>query len=234
MKKRFQYVFLIALVVSSCEIRLEDDTRILSKGVLVDEGGSPVIGAEVSVYTIWDSPFYSESEIDDPRYLLGRNYSNADGSFNVTSLFDRDETFSIVIDPGDGHSKYVYRTSTATYTPENLTFNLGSLELKALGTVTFNATRTSGDGNTMTFNFNYVDDVCFEVYTDGTVNLDEGYCFENTNLNGSLNDNRPETERSFLTPIGSTVEFNYSINGEQQPQETFILNDTNFTINIEY
>ncbi|WP_411766316.1 hypothetical protein [Winogradskyella sp. A3E31] len=235
MKFKTSAFFIFLLILFNCEVRFEDDTRILIKGQTLDEQGSPIPDAEVSVFTRRRTgSFFVPGPQGTDEFLLGRNFSSNDGNFSVTSLFDKDDDFSIEIDAGDYYSKYVYRTTTVNYTPDDLIFDLDTVELIRLGQVNYSITRTSGDGNSIQFSFKFKDAICVEVYDAGELALNEGFCFEDRTETGSLNDNRPDVEQSFFAPLNSTIEFTYSINGEPEVTETFILTDSTYAFNFNY
>ncbi|WP_430467247.1 hypothetical protein [Winogradskyella ouciana] len=222
-KARLRAILVCFLIISllGCETRFEDNTRILVNGVIKDQSDLAVQDAQINVYTRRVTSFLGgESE-----FLLGSNFSDSNGEFSVVSLFDEDEDFSIEIDAGETYSKYVYRTNTVDFTPTDFTFNLETVTLQKLSKVNYSVTRTSGDGNSIQYTFRFINGFCSEVYEQGVLNPEESQCNTLQFLNGSLNDNNPDREGSFDAPIGTQVEFTYSINEAPETTEIFTIND---------
>jgi hypothetical protein len=232
MSKNLKYFAFIALVIFlDCTPNFENNTRILAKGIIQDQNTVPIADAKVSVYTRRPNGFFIFSQNE---YLLGQNLSQSDGAFEVTSIFDKDPDFSIEINAGDAYTKYVYKTDTEDYTPANLVFNLGTVQLKQLGNVNYNITRTSGNGNTLRFSFKFVNDLCIEVFEEGILDPLQSFCFEE-NYNGrTLNDTNPDIVSSFKTPYGTVVEFTYSINDQPDVTETFTIDQENYDFTFNY
>ncbi|TXD81461.1 hypothetical protein ESY86_18180 [Subsaximicrobium wynnwilliamsii] len=236
MKKNYRIIFalLLAGLVFSCETRFEDDIRVLARGSVVNESGAAVADAEIAVFTRrGTSSIFSGSSSSD-EFLLGRNQSQSDGTFEVISLFDRDLDFSIQITLDEDHTNYAYLTSTVEYLPDDLVFDLETVTLKTIGTVLFNISRISEEGTSMAYSFNYKDTRCVAYFVDGELDPDQSYCLEPITINRVLNDNRPDIENSFRTPFGTEVEFTYSINDAAPITETFIVNQSTYEFNFTY
>lgn len=235
MSIKFLVIIVLLCTFYSCSTRFEDDIRVLVKGKVVNSFGEPIADAEVSVYTrrgrgIFFAPGPSGS--DD--YVLGRNYSDSNGDFSVTSIFDKDEDFSIGIDAGDEYGKYGYYTNTEDYVPSDFVFNLETVTLKNISNVNYNISRVSGEGNTLRYSFKYENDYCEEYYEQETLNEDQSYCYADVFENRLLSDNQPDLESSFSTTNGSTVEFIYSINDQPEITETFTITDPTYEFTFSY
>lgn len=235
MKVNFLIILILLLSFFSCTTRFENNTRILVKGRVIDDNGNPISNAQISVYTqrsngVWSLPSPSGND----EYVLGRNYSDSNGDFSVTSLFDTDADFSIEINAGSDYARYGYYTSTTNYMPSDLVFDLENVELKRIGDFNYNISRISGEGNSINFTFRYENTYCNQFFLEEELIEEQSYCFENDFYSRTLNDNNPDIESSFYSTIGSTVEFVYSINDQPEIIETFIINEPTYEFTFTY
>lgn len=235
-KHMYLILMVSAILLLSCEVKFASNTRIQVIGALVNNDGEPISDAEISVYTIKSSGGFinAPGPVGSDEYLLGRNYSNQDGTFEVTSLFDRNKEFSIVITNGSNYTNYIYATSTYDYIPEDLTFDLGTLTLRKTSTIDYNVTRTSGEDSTFRFNFNFKDTDCFEYFVEGILDSGLSYCYRDATLGEILNYNKPNIEGMLKAPYGTEVEFTYSINEQDNITETFIIDQENYEFTFTY
>ena len=230
MKCNSFFLFLVGLLfLFSCEVRFEPDTRILVLGTTVNELNEPIEGAEIKVFSRRIVSLFSEDD-----FLLGKNFSKQDGTFEIVSLYDITEDFSIEINKDNSFSKYSYITNTGENPPDNLEINIGTVPLKRIGQVNFNINRTSEEGNTLVFSFKYKNIECTEFYTQDGLDPDLSSCFEDVFFNGSLNDVNPNTEGFFNTTYGTEVEFTYNLNGESAITESFIIDQDIYDFTFTY
>jgi hypothetical protein len=230
MKFRSLSLFLVGFFFYySCEVRFEPNTRILVLGTIVDELNEPIENAEIKVYSTRATSLFSDDD-----FLLGRNFSKQDGTFEIVSLFDRTDDFSIEIYKDNNFSKYTYLTSTNDNAPANLEINIGTIPLKRIGKVHFNITRESGGGNDIVYSFKFRSIECIEFYTDDELDIDQSFCYEEIFSNGSLNDFNPDIEGSFNTTYGTIVEFTYSLNGQNSITDTFLVDQENYDFSFTY
>lgn len=219
----------------ACEVPLDDDTRILIKGQLIDENGQPIPDAEISVFARRSSNFLvSSGPSGDSDNLLGRNYSADNGEFSVISLLGRDEDFVVEIYVNDNYSKYQYKTNTEDYTPEDYLIDLGTVELKRIAALNFNIERTSAAGTEFQYTLAYETSNCREVYFNGELIAEETFCFETNSIGASLNDENPDDSGIVASVVGSEVIFTYSINGGAQESQIFSINQPDYEFNFTY
>ena len=230
MRNHIWLLFLPFFLISCGPPEFENNTRILVKGNLVDQDNSPLNNLEISVNTRKPTSLFS----GESHFVLGSGFSQLDGSFAVTSLFDRDNDFSIEIDGEDNYSTYVYATNTEDYVPENFTFNLQTIILYKLSNITYNIERTSPVGTTLRFSFGFQDKDCIEYYDEGAINPTYSNCYQERTLVRTLNDNLPDMSGSFTSLLGSTVVFTYSINEEPEQTQIFVLDQVNYEYNFNY
>ncbi|RYH73381.1 hypothetical protein EVU94_09290 [Flavobacteriaceae bacterium 144Ye] len=212
-------LFLLFTLLIACETRFEDNTRILVKGSVKDQYDLAIQNAQINVYTSRVTSFLGGEQ----EFLLGSGFSDSNGEFSVVSLFDKDEDFSVEIDAGPNHSKYVYKTSTINYEPTNLTFDLGNRILLELTAVNYTIYRISEEGNNIQYSFRFTSEFCSEVYNEGVLNIEDSQCNTQQFLNGALNDSTPDIEGDFYAPTGTEVVFIYSVNEAPESTETFIV-----------
>ena len=217
------------MTVLSCEVQLEDNTRILVEGIVKDQDNVPISEAKISVLTKRGN--YSNGE---NQYIIGEGYSSSDGHFSIISLYDRDEDFAIEIDGGDAYSTYVYKTNTLEYTPLDLTFNLETVSLKKLAAFNYNMVRTSGESYTLRYSFKYIEGFCLEYYEGITLNEFQSSCYEERVVSRFLNDSNPDFEWLLYVPLGEIVEFTYSINDEPEITEFITINEDNYDFTFTY
>ena len=230
MKKITKLLFpIIVFSLFGCgETDVSNNRRVLVKGNIVDQNNIPVQDALVSVYT--DSNFYSASE-----FLLGEGFSNNQGLFEITSLFGSNELFYVTISLDNDYAIYKYETNTENYIPNDLVFDLQTVELKQLSTFNYTITRTSGDDNSLSFSLTYINPFCNEIYEEGIIDQFQSSCYFETTRNNILNNNIPNiVEAQLKVPVDTTVEFTYSINNGEEVTEIFNINSTSFDFEFTY
>nr|WP_321221496.1 hypothetical protein [uncultured Psychroserpens sp.] len=234
---KYVYFFLISvlLMLFSCEVRFDPNVRIAVNGTVVNDEGAPIEAAEVSVYTRRSTGnVFAPGPSSSNEFLLGRNYSSQNGNFEVVSIFDRDEDFSIVVLKDEDFSHYEYATNTVENVPDNLSFNLETVELKRVGNVNYTITRESGSDNSLQFSFKYVIPFCLEFYNLDGLDPNQSFCFEEQFLNRTSSNNNPDFEGNFRTPYGTQVEFTYTLNEQESITEIFTLNQENYEFTFSY
>ena len=229
------FVLSLMFVVTNCETSFTSNTRLLVEGTIKDSEGLPIENAEISTYTHRTTGLlFFPAPTGSDEYLLGRNYSDSNGKFSVVSLYDRNYDFSIEIKANENYSEYIYRTNTNDYTPDDLKFNLQNVTLNTLVDLNFAISRTSGEGNSITYTFNYSYPTCIEIYEAGVLDPNQSYCNYPSSLGQTLNDDNPNHDSSFSVALGSTVEFVYSINNDPEITETFIIDQPTYEFSFNY
>lgn len=206
---------------------IANNTRVLVKGRVVDADNNPVSNAIIQVYTIGSS--YSSDTI-----LIGSGETNSTGDYEITSLFGRNESFSIEIELDNTYSRYAYRTNTINYTPENLTFDIPDVTLVKLSNFNYDISRTSGLDTTLSYSFNFISPECVEFYDEGELNSDLSQCFMQLNRGGILNTNNPDVTRSLAVPLNTFVEFSYAINDGTTMTQSLFIDTENYEFDFTY
>ncbi|MBL86433.1 MAG: hypothetical protein CMO82_07225 [Winogradskyella sp.] len=222
-------IWLILIAVFSCEdTEIQNNIRVLVIGNVTDQNTQPIANASIRVYADADA-------FGADRVLLGEGVSDASGNFNVTSLFGPNELFLVDISFGDQFSTYRYQTNTEEFTPGDLTFNLETIELKAIANFNYNIIRESGEDNTLQYSFSYFDADCVEVYEDGVLNETQSNCNGMRFIGSTLNNLSPNVEnRSFIVPLQSQVEFTYSLNEGDVISEIITINSAEYAFEFSY
>jgi len=226
------YLYIVILLFVSCgPPEFEKNTRILVKGSVVDEISNPIPNVEISVYTRRPLWFIRR---DDDAFLLGKNFSQQNGTFNIVSLFDRDDDFTIEIDGQNEFSNYVYSINTKDYLPQNLVFDLQTISLKTLSDFKYKISRESPQGTQLRFSFKHKSESCFEFFDEGVLDPIKTNCFTETSTGRFLNDDNPDITNNFLTLLNSEIEFRYTINDDPEVIETFIIDEENYEFEFSY
>lgn len=223
------------LILKSCgPPEFEKNTRILAKGLIQNQDGDPLSEIEVSVYTsAYNGGFYVFGSNQDD-YLLGNGFSSASGLFSVTSLFDKDDDFYIYVNGGDDYSSYIYKTSTEDYTPNDLTFDLGTITLEKFANVQFQITNNNPSETPFYFSFTYKDKNCLEIFEEGVLDISQNFCHIDDVLGFSINENSPQRSGEFTTLLGSEVTIYYTNNDDIEVTETILIDQENFTYEFTF
>lgn len=210
------------------ETLVDDDIRVLVIGNVKDQDNNPIEAAHIEIVTDADGPGALS-------IILSEGFSNDLGDFNITSLFGSNTLFYIEVSFNNNYSTYTYRTNTQEFRPDDLVFNLGDITLNQLSRLNYSIVRESGLGNTLDFTFSYNNPFCTQIFDENILNIEESFCFDNRFISRNLNDNFLEIEnRSFVTALNQTVIFRYSINGEAEEEEIFIVNSEDYEFEFTY
>lgn len=229
LKRLHLAIWLILLATFSCEdTEIQNNIRVLVHGSVVDQNAEPITNASIRVYA--DADAFGADQV-----LLGEGVSDASGNFNVTSLFGPNELFLVDISFGDQFSTYRYQTNTEEFTPNDLTFNLETIELKAITNFNYNIIRESGEDNTLQYSFTFFDADCTEVFENGVLNESQSNCNGMRFIGSTLNNLSPNAEnRSFVVPLQSQIEFTYSLNGGEEVSEIITINSVDYAFEFSY
>ena len=205
---------------------IENDLRILVKGKVVNQGLA-IGSAEISVNT--DSGGYGANMVK-----LGGGTSNPDGTFEFVSLYGQNEFFEIEVSYQDNYSSYLYLTNSENYYPQDLTIDIGTIELREIANFNYNFTRTSPQGTTLEYTMFYTNPNCVEYFENNVLNPVQSSCYEQFTFSRTLNDINSEVNQSLSVPLGSNIEFSYSIAGGALITEIITVNQSNFDYDFSY
>lgn len=232
MNKKWTFVcclFLTQLLFVGCErTQIDNDIRVLVKGNIIDQAGTSISNAHIEVYTD------TNSSLSD-RVLVGEGFSDDSGGFSVTSLFGPNDLYYVLISTDNQYSTYRYQTSTEDYTPNDLLFDLETVELAQLAVFKYNITRDSGDDTTLDYSFRFVEPNCVEIYEEGVIVEEASNCFEVRQISRQLNNLNPNIEDGeLIVPFQSQVEFIYSINDGETTSQIIEINTLEHAFQFNY
>lgn len=221
-------ICIIQLLFTACEgTQVDNNIRVLVKGTVVDQQDNPLPNAHIKIYV--DAVSYGSS-----RVLLGQGFSDDTGRFSITSLFGANDIFLITISAGDAYASYSYRTSTKSYLPEDLTFDLQTIELSKLANFNYVITKTSSEDVVFNYSFKYIAPICNVFYEDEILDNYNSYCYEETQLARQLNAESLHVDKIILVPLQSQIEFTYSINDAAPQNQTFTINSEDYAFQFNY
>lgn len=232
MKKKFYGALaLCALAVFSynCAFDIEDNTRVLVKGTLVDSQGNPLQDILVS------------SKGDDNN--LGSQLSQADGTFEYTSL-ESNRVYDIFINEqnffsGSGvigntdFQQIKYSNVTASGSRKRDVYDLGTLTLFQRATLLLQINKTSSGNAVLQWELQFTDDRCSFVTNDSDI-LEESFCNETNEVDNVQNNDRPDFEQSYETLLDTEATFNYTIDNGPLQSIQIIINQENTDYVFEY
>lgn len=232
MTKKWIYssrLFLLILVFIGCDrTQIDNDIRVLITGNVIDQSNVPISNAHIEVYTD------TNSSLSD-RVLVGEGFSDDLGNFSVTSLFGGNDLFYILISAGTDYATYRYQTSTEEYTPDNLLFDLDTVELAQTAIFNYSIIRGSAEDTTLDYSFRYIEPSCLQIFEEGILNENATDCYEVKQLSGQLNNLVPDVEdRVIIVPLDSQVEFSYSINQGESISQIININTIEYAFQFNY
>lgn len=218
------------ILLSACEVPYKNNARLLVKGEVRDQDGAPIADANISVKVrVGESIFLS-----DATSTLSTMRTLEDGTFSTIMLFPVDENFAVEVDATPSFIRYQYRTDTRnSHISQNL-IDLGLVTLKQNAQLNYNITRVSSNVETFYFRFFFENNACVEFFDDGILNDDLSSCYEYIDWDGTLTDESPDFSSSFVTTLGSEVNFQYSINGLPTVTQTFTINSLEDEFSFTY
>lgn len=226
--KRLLFVALVFFM--QCGEPYEDDARLLIKGQVIDENNQPIPNANIRVFIRGNDFDYNTSE----ETLLGESSSSSDGSFAIVTFLGKDDNFVIEVHLNDNFTRYIYKTDTDSYIPDDYLIDLQTVSIRQKAVFNYSISRVSPEGTTLDYSFQYLDSQCIEIYDEGVLNEDESFCFENRTSSRTLDDDRPDFSDDFASTIGSEVVFTYSVNGQPAISETVVIDETNTQFQFSY
>ncbi len=230
--KRFLYFKLMTFVffigLFSCEVPYDNNTRLLVKGQIRDENNQPISGAEIRAYV--EVEFFLGS-VDEN---IGATLSQENGQFEIISLLGRDEDFVVDVIVNENYTSYQYRTDLTGFTPTNYLIDLGQVPVRRIATLDFNLERVSPAGTELEYTLEYIIPECRETYFEEVLNEEESFCYVSNLDSGTLTDENPGLNLTYITTLGSEVKLTYSINGQPQVIQQITIDNVENEFNFEY
>ena len=226
--KNIQITILLFFCLGCTETDIENDLRIFVRGKVLNEN-IPLQNATIEVST-------EAAGSGAGTIILGNGTTNTNGDFEFVSLYGQNDFFEIEIKRENEfeYTSYTYRTNTLDYYPEDLTIDLGTIELKQISDFNYNINRNSPQGTTLEYTFTYTIPSCEEYFEAGILDPNQSFCLEPFTFSRTLDDNNSSVSNDFLVPLGSIVEFSYSINGGTLITELITVDQINFDYDFSY
>ena len=231
MKSKFLFFTVITMLLYGCHVEFDSNVRVETSGKLLDENGLVISNVPVSVSIKSEFNGFFSSLGDN---VLGEARSDSEGDFSITSLYDSDSDFYIYVNGENTFTDYLYVTNSSLFAEDSYHFNLGELTLNKLASANINIIRTSAPETTLNWSITYQSPFCHQYFIDGVLDQEMTSCFESYMYNGVLDDENPDYIESFGSFVTGTIEIVYSINDEAPITETFVINQENYDITINY
>jgi hypothetical protein len=227
----------IAVLLVSCEARLDDDTRSYFKTKVVDSNGNPLRNAEVQVTTFRTLDFIlanqslSKFTQPDSDFILGQGMTDDNGEVSFTMLFDTTFRYFVNITSQNG-DKDVVSTGIESFN-DNLTLEIPLITIKDISEVQIDFTNTSGTTDVFNVQVNYFALYCNEFYENDVFVIDENCAFQNeidTQFNVAANDGAFEFQAFYPSVINVT----YTDESGNEFIEEFTINNPTERYEINY
>ncbi|MCT4630959.1 carboxypeptidase-like regulatory domain-containing protein [Winogradskyella sp.] len=228
MNNKFVFYFIVIFFFSCANTEVDNDIRVLVKGFVVDQDNMPLQDAKISIYA--DANSLGASEV-----LLGEGISDNEGAFKITSLFGSNNLFYVTVELDNHYSKYRFQTSTEEYIPDDLVFDLGTVELVQLTNFNYTIIRESGENTILNYSFRFIEPSCTEVFNETILDVENSQCYEVRQISRQLNNIYPNIEDSqLIVPLQSQVEFIYSINNAEFISQIIDVNILEYEFEFNY
>lgn len=230
MKKILLFGFSLFLLIGCSEVRIESNRRIEIRGEILDEEGMGLPG--ISVFSIAQKNTGLTSNTDK---ILGAGTTDANGSFNFTSLDSYTHNLTIAVNPSE-FENLISRPSiyyTDLTGEHELSYNLGTLNLAEQLNFSLQIKNTSQTQDTLIYTIRFQE-------ADSFFQFENGEFLPVTSLEDNaitLRQHRPDDElrtHTFTTVLGSEIRFAYGL-GENAVQQILIpVNLQNTSYEFEY
>lgn len=217
MKHNLHKIILLSIILSatSCAERLDisDNERLLVKGTLVDDNGSPI--PNISILT------------NAANKIMASAKSDASGYFEFTSLNASNDSFMVLVNIAAPYTSEVENAfySGKIYFSEagerDPLLNLGTVTLKGVSTFSIFLKNLPGDENFITYTLSYSSNIC-KVPLNANGN---DFCELDITQNNTLNPTSETRTIERNSILSSIAFFEYSLNGE--PAQTIEIPVTN-------
>lgn len=230
----FKIIFLLLLI--GCQPKeFEKNTRILTSGKVVDQNNAAITNASIQIFTddevgsIFNIfPFVPTA---NQIFNLASTRTNELGEFSAVSLLNTSNNFIVSVEKNENYASYLFKTSLLDYTPDDLTLNLNSITLKEKSNFELIVINQNQASN-ITLTFSYEIPFCAEVYEEGILQEDVSYCYPLETFAVNLQDE--DFSGNFISTAGSSIQINYSVNGQPEIIDTIILNQSENVVTITY
>lgn len=227
-------LILALILLTSCEDRIKDDTRVLITGNITDDFNNSIPQVEVFTAPEFDRMPSSDGYLRDypTDYVLGNDLSNDNGEFEFNSLIIGN-TLSISVRTGD-FIAYNTTRSFSSLNQSQFTFDLGNVVLRKKSLVNFTFTNNTSTTEDLTYEIAYQIPSCFEELDNNSLNLANSNCFEIRTVSNTISATTINPERSVSTIQESTITVNYRIGAGPISTQTFSTSNPTHDYEIIY
>lgn len=227
MKQKFLKIVLILVVFTavSCigdDVDIQSDRRLLVKGRIIDEKGTPLRNISVVTSALGDA--------------LGRTNTDANGNFSLVSLDEQFDPLDIFINANDFYNPNInenfgsFRYLSSEHTNRVL-YDLGTIVLSEKAALNFNLNNIPGDNNILIYELKFTPADCQLPLNIIDPPID---CTLSENISGNLSPNSESQTFDVPSILGSTVIFEYSLNSGPNETIEILLNNEQNTFTFEY
>jgi|GEM_PF-2259695 len=230
-------LLLIAVLLLSCEARLDDDARAFFKTRIVDANGNPLQNADVQVTTFRTREFVRTNQAipkftePDEDFILGQGVTDTNGEVAFTMLFDTTFRYYVTITSQNG-DKTVVSAGIESFN-DNLTLEIPLITIKDIADVQLDFINTSGTTDVFNVQVNYFALNCNEFFENNAFTIDEDCAFQNeiaTQLNRAAGDGAFE----FKAYYPSVINLTYTNESGTEFMEEFTINNPTERYEINY
>lgn len=220
--KNYIYLFLLLpyFLVQCDTYTIEEDSRVLITGSVVDAEGNPISGILV------------RSKVGGP--TLGGDVSNLNGDFEFTSLQNLSSAFGIFINlENDKYSTVSYSDITDLQVRNRNAYRLGEIILRRTAALHVQIERISGQNDTLYWHLSFPKPFCRYEYKDEML-LEPSSCYETTTEYAIMYPEETGFEMEYKTLLDETVQFTYRFNSGPENTETLNITQENQTYVFQY
>lgn len=205
---------ILLFIMSSCDyVEIENNRRIVVSGQVLDFNRNALPEVEVSVTA--------------NNIILGIDETNTNGHFEVLSLETENQSLNFLVGSNQFNTNFTSVSYVINENAEVRTANDYDLGVVIIGRrAGLNVAiekETNSTAEELEYSVRFMGANCSFVISRGQV-MEDAECYQEENLSGRLNAERPSAEFSLSSILDTMVAFEYSINGA--PSQTILINLT--------
>lgn len=222
---KFLYYIVLVVLLTSCTIGLEENTRVLTQTRVVDNSGQPLSGVTVKVFGI--------QRTDNPFAQLGNGVTDINGAVNIPSFHLATGTTQLVYNAAASPRIAVTYFIDSRVYENNLSFDTGDVRLLTAASLTINFVNTTMTQVDVPYELTYkVPDCRQYINAQGAVDSARSFCYEPFTGSYRLTALSTTTTRTLTTLLDSQVLVNYVVNNVRFTEVIAVTAlDTSYEIN---
>jgi hypothetical protein len=225
------------LLISCDDQRIDDNIRLNLKGNVVNESLNPIAAATVEAYTDFSAREFdfttTKRSEPNPNTLLARGTTDSIGLFDLISLYDNDDNYTVLIDADPGYSRFMLDADISNILADDLTLDLGMVQLLPKKTITIAFDNQSNTKDNLVYTATYVEAFCNAAVDESLNQVSFENCYSERQINGSVNSEAISPEIQFETIDDSSITIEYII-GDNGIVMTETFNSQNNTYVVSY